>query len=54
MEKISVFGAIGMIILAVIGGGIILLLSLIKDGVLGALFFGLFSLKRKLEEKAAY
>jgi len=48
MERTSILGAIGLIVLAVVGGGIILLLSLVKDGVLGAIFFGLFLAKEKL------
>lgn len=48
MDETSVFGAIGMIALVVIGVVIVLPLSLIKDGVLGALFLGLFWAKEKL------
>ncbi len=48
MEEISVFGVIGIIALAVIGGPIVLSLSLLVNVVLGAGFFGLFWAKERL------
>jgi len=48
MDETSVLGAIGTLALAIVIVVVILPLSLLKDGVLGAVFLGLFWAKERL------
>jgi hypothetical protein len=48
MEETSILGAIGALALVIVIVVVILPLSLLKDGVLGAVFFGLFWANNKL------